>query len=589
MPQDVFVNICEWLSVRDILALRMANKCIAKSTRQSSIWVSLLRRLRVPLPILPATSRYQFGEILPSTYEWLMRRALYLEQNWRRTNPVGAHSRFQTHGRTIVMKMLPGGKYMVTVVKNPASFSLVIWDLDVVGARVALIHAASNTPFLKLEVNYATVKNANSAHRLRCIVIAYAKPPITEETEAGDKGTQVQVVSVPLIVLEEMADRRKDGGLFRTAEDSLEIGYRVIHESWTSCDVGQLALDSFNGELVLLVVHRPRALTFHYVTSYKHGNLLLGPVRPFEALKQSIWAVKLLPSQNSVLVSRVLVEHGVNMDSTLFVLDIFLLPGPGSAYKHPMTMGRQLISGMRVDGFYFSNLESSWFASLHDPEGLLPAPCTREPPPISIFITTKEPRGVIHCLLLPQPVPYEFLELPFGRGTIPHYAYSLPMIQLEKFNWGDDYARPVIIPGAYRSIIFMRPHIRPELQEAGTAAAAANGMEVLRFCAHATRAEEYEKYATPRTTGHFHTEDGMDVDDDTNTMVLSDENTGIRKRSMRIPETPNELAWSMMHGTTAVAWDESVGKLCIATVQDTDVHVLDFGGENWEVAEVEAV
>lgn len=131
----------------------------------------------IPLPILPATSRYRFGEILPSTYEWLMRRALYLEQNWQRQNPVGSHSRFEAFGRTLVMKMLPGGKYMVSVIKNLdlERYTLVLWDLDHAGHRVALTGAISNTPFLKLEVKYALVKG------FMCIVIAYAKPPIKKD------------------------------------------------------------------------------------------------------------------------------------------------------------------------------------------------------------------------------------------------------------------------------------------------------------------------------------------------------------------------------------------------------------------------
>lgn len=97
--------------------------------------------------------------------------------------------------------------------------------------------------------------------------------------------------------------------------------------------------------------------------------------------------MKLLPGQNSVLVSRVLVEVGVNMESKLFSLDMFLLPGPGSSYKHPTALGRQVISGLHIDGFYFSDLETSWFNSLHDKESLLPAPGNLDPPPLVSRVT----------------------------------------------------------------------------------------------------------------------------------------------------------------------------------------------------------
>jgi hypothetical protein len=106
-----------------------------------------------------------------------MRRALYLEQNWHRQNPVGDHSRFRALGRPVVLKILPGGKYMVSVIKNLNldKYTLVLWDLDHAGARVPLTGATSNTPFLKLEVKYAMVKG------FMCIAIAYAKPPVKRD------------------------------------------------------------------------------------------------------------------------------------------------------------------------------------------------------------------------------------------------------------------------------------------------------------------------------------------------------------------------------------------------------------------------
>ncbi|KAF8531551.1 hypothetical protein JB92DRAFT_2851183 [Gautieria morchelliformis] len=504
-----------------------------------------------------------------------MRRALYLEQNWRRQNPVGSHSRFQTLGRPVVLKMLPGGKYMVSVIKNLEldKYTLVLWDLDHAGARVPLTGAMSTTPFLKLEVKYAAVKG------FMCIVIAYAKPPVKKDNVDS---TQVRVVCAPLTVLEDLSGLPGGSDLF---DESLELPFHVLHESWTTCDVGQLALECMQSQLVLLVVHRPRALVFHYLESGKRGNLLLGPVHPYTPLRHSIWSVKLMPGQNSVLVSRVLIEVGVNMDSTLFVLDLFMLPGPGSSYKHPMNIGRQVISGLHVDGFYFSDLETSWFNSMHCRDGLLPVPGNFQPPPLSIFLTTRNPRGFLHCLLPPVPVPNEVVKLPHGRGWANRYCYQLPAAKVERHTWGDEYARPVILPGAYRSLVLMRPHLRPELQKEGDVTAGA--MEVLRFCTFATKAEGYDKFATPRTLANFSEEepkndpDAMQVEEDQPAPVV--EPMAVGKRSLCIPDIPSDIAWKMMHGTTSLAFDESVGKLCVGTTGDTDVHVLDFGGENWEV------
>ena len=197
-------------------------------------------------------------------------------------------------------------------------------------------------------------------------------------------------------------------------------------------------------------------------------------------------------------------------------------------------------------------------------------------------MTTKQPRGFLHCLLPPVPLPNETLRLPYGRGWTSRYCYELPAPQVERHTWGDEYARPVVLPGAYRSIIFMRPHLKPELQKEGTMTAGA--MEILRFCIFGTRAEGYDKFATPRTPVYFSAEEGIDPEAmQVEETLPAVERVGIQRRSLRIPDIPNDIACKMMHGTTAVAFDESVGKLCVGTAGDTDIHILDFGGENWEV------
>lgn len=193
-------------------------------------------------------------------------------------------------------------------------------------------------------------------------------------------------------------------------------------------------------------------------------------------------------------------------------------------------------------------------------------------------------------------MPHEILALPYGRGWTNRYVYELPAAKIERHTWGDEYARPVVIPGAYRSIIFMRPHISPELQLEGVTS---NGMEVLRFCTFATKAEGYDKFAAPDTIVQFTTgesedqvgqaiqegpgSDAMEVEEDHPMPAPVVERVTPHKPSLCLPDIPYEIGSKMMHGMTAVAFDESVGKLCVGTTGDTDIHVLDFGGENWEV------
>lgn len=106
-------------------------------------------------------------------------------------------------------------------------------------------------------------------------------PYVFSLTYYTSDSTQVCVLCAPIVILEELAEVHRDSDVLDT---SLELPFRVIHESWTACNVGQLALEQMEDQLVLLVVHRPRALVFHYLESGERGSLLLGPIHPYSTL-----------------------------------------------------------------------------------------------------------------------------------------------------------------------------------------------------------------------------------------------------------------------------------------------------------------
>jgi hypothetical protein len=51
-------------------------------------------------------------------------------------------------------------------------------------------------------------------------------------------------------------------------------------------------------------------------------------------------------------------------------------------------------------------------------------------------------------------------------------------------------------------------------------------------------------------------------------------------QSLHIPSLPGSIAKDMVAGTTAIAFDESTGKMCVATSLDTQIRLLDFGGRS---------
>ena len=78
---------------------------------------------------LTHSPRHSMVPVSPKSYKWLMNRALYLKQNWCRPHPVACHSPFQVFGDTIVMQLLPGAKYLVSVTKNvdTEKHLLIVW------------------------------------------------------------------------------------------------------------------------------------------------------------------------------------------------------------------------------------------------------------------------------------------------------------------------------------------------------------------------------------------------------------------------------------------------------------------------------
>ncbi|KAF8529676.1 hypothetical protein BU17DRAFT_60452 [Hysterangium stoloniferum] len=595
IPADVFINICEWLSVRDILSLRMTSKGLSRYTALTDIWFSKLRRLNIPLPILPATSRHHFGTISPHKYEWLMRRSLYLELNWRRPHPVGALSRFHAFGRPITLKILPGGKYMVSVIQiggessamdqmdDPCRlYALVVWDLDHKGLRVPLSSARTNKPFLNLDVAFGKI-GGNMA-----IVIAYSTWSKREERNA----TSVVVIAVDIQELERYGDCYDDELKHYECDNLYGFPFYVIKTFETSSPVDALQLAQLESDMVLMVMHRPTTLVFLFLNCDKCGTLRLGPVNPYDTLRSAIWTAKLLSGQNSVLVTRVLMEAGAEQNrSTLFALEIFVLPKADETTRGPFPMCSQILGGLEIDGFYMSSLETSWFASLHDTESLLPAPANRKPPPISCYITYRNPRGFVHAMLVPRAVENQYITLPNNRGRINRHIYTLPVDKVERHAWSDTFSRPVFLPGAYRSILLFRPHVKHNLTVPGLGGA----LPIIRFMLHSNSAREYRKFATPATTGHREIDDSargpdaMDVDDETEG-VRAEDDLPLDVRTLRISDQACELVKDMMEGTTAVAFDESVGKMFVVTTcadRDKMIQVVDFGGENWEVGKVE--
>lgn len=132
LPFDVYVTTA--LLAFIIETCPKVNKHYSMITTNSNIWYHLLRRLRILYPVLPATSRHLFGSIEPSMYEALVKRSVYLTDNWESGKPMADRVLCETFHEPCHMIFLPGGRYLVMQTKNNggrSKFALVLYDMKV--------------------------------------------------------------------------------------------------------------------------------------------------------------------------------------------------------------------------------------------------------------------------------------------------------------------------------------------------------------------------------------------------------------------------------------------------------------------------
>ncbi|KAF8591303.1 hypothetical protein K439DRAFT_993078 [Ramaria rubella] len=568
LPEDVLFHVYFWLSTSDILTLRSVNKMLYGLTQDSSVWLSLLRRLTLALPPALPFSSGSVGNKSMESLEFFVSRALRLEQNWREYNPPARHYPFNGHLRILSMRFLPGGKHMVTVSQNPLTSveTVIVWDMNFQGRRnhVAIAILNSETAVHKLQARYAMVDGQIS------LVIAFTRPP--------REGRTVIVATVLSVELLHTLSRLGPGTpAFIEFSKTVPNPFTKILDTRTRYPVGALSLSEIHGYPVLAAVHRPRAIAFFDLHSGARVLMKLASVPEYEDWRHSIWDIKILSSQRQVLVIRVLIGEVVTMHTNPLVFEIYDMPTESVEVEDSVPYERRLVLDYSVDGFYVSDGEASWnfrtHPDLHVP--MLHRLGNSPPPPISIFVTTKSPRGFIQFLMIPEVLYDE--QVP--STAISQFVYRLPVGRHAQFEW-DEEEHAVILPGAYRSVVWMRSPRRQPLE----------GISAVRLAVY--RTEGYT-FSDSLDNGHLSNtfestrlRSMVDASQD----IFNDENMNVnedsvpngtflespRERAMKYPVIPADVADAMRNGVRCLQFDEWLGRLCVATTENNYVQVLDW-------------
>lgn len=172
LPDDVLLDgVIHLLTVKDILSVRMVNKQFYILTHHASIWKRLLRRLNLPIPPLPPTSRRSLTNLTGLEAERLFIRSLSLSKNFASQSPTPYWARaVEAFHRVQSMTILPGGLHVVASVREETrnSFAIMIFVLDHRnGGALPLAKTDTPTQAYNLQAKYMKLRDQNG------IMIAY--------------------------------------------------------------------------------------------------------------------------------------------------------------------------------------------------------------------------------------------------------------------------------------------------------------------------------------------------------------------------------------------------------------------------------
>ncbi|EMD32513.1 hypothetical protein CERSUDRAFT_77231 [Gelatoporia subvermispora B] len=554
LSAELLCMVADYLDIFDILRLRQINKLFYDFTHHGHIWKRLLRDAQVPLPPLPPTTRHSFERLTSLEAERLLTRAYSIDKVWESDNPY-PYSRwaFPAHTQILSMVVLPGGQYMVASVTDDRQYhyGIMVYVMDHrLGGCVALAKAATATKAFNLQAKYMPVCDADGVAE-RGIMISFVRRDfkyrvhrnsgvdISQYTgDAIDPEVPLKYECVTLHISLKQLEVLGDPRFPQNSEEWIRHARRQPHPFKTLALIrtrsilGIPALDEIDGIPYVAVPKLPDRIVFKNLNGGPASVLRCNNTEPYPDKQHTIRAIRMLPCQNQVLVVR---EIGAPLEGE-HVLEIYDIIPPGDEltelardatdieWLETDTIG--VLSGIQLSDH---GLPTTLDASFHT---------ARAPQPITLWAHR-------HLRLAPQDT---------QRGRHP-YAYS-------------GLLRAVLYPertpeGGYRYTLERLAPLRAIPLAGGYVLHALVGAQ--RSLVYMTHEEDLR--ATPRVRGLRRFCDPGLVSYEA-ALARADKECFTRKIKV-----PKDVEWGAV---AAMAWDESIGRLCVAEWMSDVVHVLDF-------------
>ncbi|KAF5385016.1 hypothetical protein D9615_001024 [Tricholomella constricta] len=562
LPLDIFVDhIFVHLCIEDIMRLRRVNKAFFLLTHEPVIWKRILRRLNVPLPPIRPTFRYAL-EATDFEVEQLVSRAISLEDNWRNPRTEAKSSMlFSTHYNILDMKLLPGGKYLIASVKDEYRYFLMVYCLDHPKGPKALARLPTQMKAYHLQAKYIKYKGE------QVIMIAYVRRSWAENgptnLDANDYGYRTSIdpphpmvhellcVTVNLEMLEKLSNPDltfdEPETTMLALADKEKGPFCQVAATVASFPIDHVSLYDRDEVPFVALVQRPGMIVFIDLTANLITTFYCGSHPEFAGKPFAIKAFRYLPDQADILVFlSIQLDVPATDDSPavtqyLQIAEIFKEPELDGGIEVGYPFDVEILGNANINDVTVHVSDHPSLTTI--PGQSHPQHSDPPPPPISVFMENEKSSSLAHYAIWPSRLeePTHYL-----------YYYDLEHVCFQTRHDCDPLYVSHVVPGSLRAIVYtarkddrkdavkldsIRRYISPEFQK--------------------------NEYPIPR---HHHYSDVM----------------GKKFRKMptntygTVPLDSKGLQPYKTNGLAAIAWDEGVGRLCLAAANTPQIEVVDF-------------
>ncbi|OSD01113.1 hypothetical protein PYCCODRAFT_1369886 [Trametes coccinea BRFM310] len=609
---DVIIdNILAELDVQDIAKLRQVSQQLWECSKEGAVWKRKLEREKHFLPPVPPTARYSLENLSPTEAERFLVRCASLARGWDAERPRYLHNwKFDAYRIVVDMVLLPGGQYIVASVTDQfwSRFSVRVFTSDFKYSMASPIAQMDvPTKAFELRAKYMTFRGKpgiviayirrdyrHSAYKTRFdvnrLADGYQPPANDRQLKYECVVTHVELAAVELLgdVTGTAPQSRQE---FQILAEQQGRPFQVLTEITSRSRLSSPAIDDdVDGAPLIAVLKHADGVADRII--YKNldggpGTTLIGtPHANLPHLPQSIMAFGIIPIQKQFLVIR---RAGVDVDmdsepegaapaanaqdpfAPYYWAELWdIVDGAGQA---PITRDPASFSNI------FTSQGNYWKKVWISDHGLGPAlahDLSLRPQllgrggrpklkPITVFVKARRCAGIAYSALWPRGHPLGRLtseDLASGPETY-RYDFGPSFLLFDPADLVDDeahlrYVEYQALPGSARPLLYTVPIDTARQNRFQIAAIMGLWDRALLKPFDVSAAVRILQAADEGTT---EVKDGA-------LMVDGDRVTRVSEEF--------EMEHKSLRTISAIAWDDTIGRLCIAYANRTELAVFDF-------------